>query len=386
MIALSPFQWSSLNFFGYYTAYGVLLPFLPVWLNHHGYDTEMIGTLISLGYLFRFAGAIYFSRTHNPNQLINLNRFLTWAALLATGLMAWTVGEIWLFLPAFALFQLFNGGAMPIGETIASTWQQQVGLDYGKTRLFGSLAFVLGLTSTGYLIGVWGESAIIGILGGWLALQGLGISARPTQNFSQNAPLAEQDKQATQSYWQLFKQPTTMRMLLAVSLIQGSHATYYAYSAIYWTSHGIATQTASWLWGTAVVAEIALFFLANKLFKTWKTYHLMLFAALGAMLRWALIASSLEVSAIALAQTLHAVSYAVGHCAMIRYISTQPVQHIAKLQALYFSLASCIVIALFTFISGLIYPHSPTFSFWLMLLLAAPALLIAPRQVGSRLV
>ncbi|MGX2973680.1 3-phenylpropionate MFS transporter [Ursidibacter arcticus] len=382
MIKLTPFQWSPFNFFGYYAAFGVLLPFLPVWLQHNGYDTEMIGVLISLGYLFRFIGAMYFSRVSNPNKLIPLNRFLTWATVVMLGIMAWVVGSIWLFLPVIALFHIFNGGSMPIADTIASTWQQQIGLDYGKSRLFGSIAFVVGLTSTGYLIGMLGESAIIGILAGWLVFLGMGISTTPTQAF--NVLENTQSEQEQMSYWQLFKVPNTMRMLIAISLIQGSHAVYYAYSTIYWSSNGISTQGASLLWSVAVIAEIVVFFFSHKLFKTWKTYYLMLFSALGAVVRWITLSSTNEVVIIALAQTLHAVSYVVGHYAMIRYISTQPVSHIAKLQALYFSLASCMVIALFTFISGLIYQSSPTFSFWLMAIFAFPAIFIAPRKLETR--
>ena len=43
MITLSPFKWASFNFFGFFCAYGVMLPFLPVWLKHYGYSAEMIG-------------------------------------------------------------------------------------------------------------------------------------------------------------------------------------------------------------------------------------------------------------------------------------------------------------------------------------------------------
>ncbi|EJS91882.1 putative 3-phenylpropionic acid transporter, partial [Pasteurella multocida subsp. multocida str. Anand1_cattle] len=59
-------------------------------------------------------------------------------------------------------------------------------------------------------------------------------------------------------------------MIIAISLIQGSHATYYAYSVLYWTSLGISVQTTSLLWGLSVIAEMLLFFFSTKLFRTWK--------------------------------------------------------------------------------------------------------------------
>lgn len=377
---LTPFQWSAFNFFGFYAAFGVLLPFLPVWLKHHGYDTDIIGILIALGYLFRFIGAMFFSRSvKSPNQLIPLNRFLTWATVVVLFGVAWAVGSIWLLLPAIALFHIFNGGSMPIADTISSTYQQQIGMDYGRARLFGSIAFVIGSISTGYLVGWLGESAIIGILIGWLVFLGAGISLNPSQKFVENAATNSEVADDV-SYWQLMKVPTTFKMLLAISLIQSSHAAYYAYSTIYWTSNGISTESTSFLWGAAVAGEITFFFFANKLFKAWKTQHLVMLAALGAMARWAILASTQQFAILLVAQLLHGISYAMGHYAMIRYIATQPVAHNAKLQALYFSLASCGVMALFTFLAGLVYQIAPAWSFWLMLIFALPALFIVPKR------
>ncbi|WP_373778845.1 3-phenylpropionate MFS transporter [Glaesserella sp.] len=382
MIKFTPFQWSSFNFFGFYCAYGVLLPFLPVWLNHHGYDSGMIGLLIASGYLFRFAGAMFFSQqVSDPQRLVPLNRFLTWVTVAILFGVAWSVGSIWILLPAIALFHIFNGGAMPIADTIASTWQQQVGIDYGKTRLFGSLAFVVGSVSTGYLVDWLGKNAIIGILIGWMIFLALGLMLNPTEGFRPN-PKTEHNSE--QSYWQLLKRPTTFKMVVAISLIQASHAAYYAYSTIYWQAEGISTRYASLLWGLAVVAEILFFFFSKKLFKAWRISHLIVISAVASMIRWAVLALTSEFTLLALVQILHAITYGMGHYAMIRYISAQPVEQIAKLQALYFGCASCVVMALFTFIAGVVYQYSPTNSFWLMVLLVIPALFIVPRKLDAK--
>lgn len=378
MIKVSPFGWSSFNFFGFYCAYGVLLPFLPMWLKHHGYDAELIGTLIALGYLFRFSGAIWFSqRVKQPSQLLGFNRVLTWLTLATlVGMMFW-VEQVWLFLPLLALFHLFNGGAMPLIDTTASTWQQQIGLDYGKTRLFGSIAFVVGSISAGYLVGWLGESAIIGIMTAWLVMLGLGQLTRPTQGFTDQV----QPEQSSQiGYLELLKQPTTLKMMLAVALIQASHAAYYSYSTIYWAENGISTQSASLLWGLSVAAEILFFFFSHRLFKAWKLNRLVIISASFAIIRWGLLASTTQIIGLAVMQLMHAITYGMGHYAMIRYISAQPAEQIAKLQGLYFGLASCMLMALFTFIAGAIYPMSAEGSFWLMALFVLPAIWIVPRR------
>lgn len=382
MIKLSPFQWAAFNFFGFFCAYGVLLPFLPVWLKFHGYSTEIIGLLAAFGYLFRFTGGMLASqRVKNPNELIPTARAMTWLNLATVVLVAWSVDSLWLLLPALMLFHIFNAGAMPIGDSIASIWQQQIGLDYGKARLFGSIAFVVGSITTGYVVGWFGENSILWMMGAFLVLLSYGQLLTPKAGFANSS---NQRAECSLSYWQIFKQPTTMRMMITISLIMASHAAYYTYSTIHWSEAGIPTQTISLLWGLAVTAEILFFLVSTRLFKAWKIHHLMMFATVMAMIRWSVLASTTEVSVLVIFQTFHALTFGVGHYAMIRYISSQPAENITKLQGLYFGLASCAVMALMTFISGVIYQHSPNLVFWIMAIFVAPALLIVPKVSNVR--
>lgn len=188
MIKPTPFQWTAFNFFGFFCAYGVLMPFLPVWLRHHGYTTEMIGLLASFGYLFRFAGGMLSSQwAKQANQLIPTLRRLTLLNIMTIILLAYTVDSVWLLFPALMLFHIFNAGTMPISDSIASLWQKQIGLDYGKARLFGSIAFVVGSLSTGYLANWWGEQVIIWIMAGFFILLGSGQLLTPQQHFVNNA-------------------------------------------------------------------------------------------------------------------------------------------------------------------------------------------------------
>lgn len=380
---LSPFQWSAFNYFGFYCAYGVLLPFLPVWLEDQGYDAEHIGLIIALGYLFRFCGGMLFSqRIKQASQLIPLTRTLAWLSVVAVIGVEWSVSSFGTIIVMIGIFHILNGGSMPINESIASTLQQRVGMDYGKARLFGSIAFVFGSLLTGYLVQGWGETLIIWILFAFLLMLASGQMLPMNYHF-QDVPQTQQS--SSMSYWQLFKQGNTAKILLAVSLIQASHAVYYTYSSIYWQSQDIATQSISWLWGLAVVAEIVLFFFATRIFKLWRVHHLIMLSTLGAMLRWVILANSHNFAVLVFAQMLHALSFGLSHYAMIRYIATQPSEHIAKLQGLYFALSNCALMSAFTLLAGLVYGYSASVSFWLMACLALPAIFIAPRKLNSKI-
>lgn len=382
MIRFTPFQWTAFNFFGFFCAYGVLMPFLPVWLKHYGYGAEMIGIFASVGYLFRFLGGMLAAqKVKNVNQLIPTARWLSWLNIFALLMMWFTVENSWLLFLFLMLFHIFNAGAMPIGESIASVWQQQQGLDYGKVRLFGSIAFVVGSMSTGYFVGWWGENVIIFILIGFFVLLGLGQSASPTVGFEQSVP---NHHSPSHSYKAILKTSSTRRMLIATALITASHAAYYTYSTLYWSELGISTQAISLLWGLGVVAEIGLFFLAKRFFTKIKIRHLIIASTLGTMLRWMILANATEVIPFALSQLLHAFSFALMHFAMMRYISSQETEKIAKLQGLYFGLGSCAVMAVFTFLSGMLYPYSPNVMFMTMALCALPAMFIVPSKLSHK--
>ncbi|QHB16609.1 3-phenylpropionate MFS transporter [Mannheimia pernigra] len=378
MIVVSPFKWTALNYFGFFCAYGVILPFLPVWLKHYGFSTEIIGLLAAVGYLFRFGGSMLASqRVKTVSQLIPTARALTWLNVVAAIALAFSGSSIWLVFPVLMLFQMFNSGAMPLADSIASLWQRQVGLDYGKARLFGSIAFVVGSLSGGYFIGQLGENVVVWVIVGFLIFFGIGQLAKPTLGFEEQN-VASSGSNVT--YAELLKESATLRMLIAVSLIGASHAAYYTYSTIHWSDAGISTEMTSLFWGLAVVAEILFFLVSKRLFKSWKISHLMILSAAFAFIRWGIMGSTTEIALIILAQFLHSVTFGASHIAMIRYISMQSADRITKLQGLYFGLASCAVMAVFTFVSGMIYEYSPSLTFWIMAAFVLPAIFIVPKK------
>ncbi|MFD1806890.1 3-phenylpropionate MFS transporter [Pasteurella oralis] len=377
---ISAFNWLALSFFGYFCAYGVFVPFFPVWLKSQSYGEELIGLVIASSYVFRFIGGIFFSSLlKKASQLIYALRYLAWISCLIVFSMSFIAESFWLLFIAIALFAMVNAAGMPLSDTLASVWQQQIYLDYGKARLIGSLAFVVGVVVFGYVIGTLGESSIVWILTALLMIYATMQMTIPT-------PMPEDQQSAVGnqvSFKHLLQNKTTLRLLIAISLIQGSHATYYAYSVLYWTSLGISVQTTSLLWGLSVIAEMLLFFFSTKLFRTWKVSSLFYLSAIATVIRWGALSVAEEIMSLALIQTLHSLTYAVSHYAIIRYFTTQPISHIAKLQGLYNGISGCGAVALLTALSGVLYPISPTITFLVMMAFAALALVAIPRKVDA---
>ncbi len=380
-MSVRPFTWLALSFFGYYCAYGVFIPFFPVWLKSQHYGEELIGMVLASAYVFRFVGGLFFSGLiKRASQLINSLRLLALASALIMAGLSFAAGSFWLLFSAIGLFAMVNSAGMPITDSLASTWQRQIQLDYGKARLIGSMAFVVGVTLFGNVIGFFGEQNIVWILTALLLVYSMMQCATPTI-----PPQDEPSEQATAEvrYWDLLKNNTTLRVLIASSLIQGSHAAYYVYSVLYWTSLGIPVSQTSLLWGVAVVAEILLFFFSRRLLQNWKVTTIFYLATFACIVRWLGLAIANTIWLIAILQLLHSLTYAVAHYGMMRYITTQPQAHISKLQALYNGFSNSAMVAILTALSGVIYPYSPAFTFILMAIVVAPAFVVTPRKVDA---
>lgn len=380
-----PFYWLALSFLGYYCAYGVFLPFFPAWLKSQQYGEEMIGLVIGSAYIFRFVGGLFFSALiKKADHIINSLRLLALASALIMASMSLVAHNFWLLFSAIGLFAMVNSAGMPIGDSLASTWQRQIGLDYGKVRLIGSAAFTLGLVVFGGMIDWLGEQNIVWILTALLLFYTLIQLLKPT--IPPKDETASDGSNHQTGFLALLKNLTTLRVMIAVGLIQGSHAAYYVYSTIYWTSLGISVSQISILWASGVLAEILLFFFSRRLFQNWAVSSLFYLSAFICVLRWAGLAYADNVWEILPLQLAHSLTYAACHYAIVRYITTQPQSHIAKLQGLYNGLSNGVLIAIFTALSGLIYPVSPSMTFLFMSAIAAAAFLVIPRKLEAFLV
>ena len=83
----------------------------------------------------------------------------------------------------------------------------------------------------------------------------LGLSLLPLHP----APGSCKGERAKASLLVTLRSAPVRRFLLITALLQGSHAAYYGFSAIYWKSAGYSGTLIGYLWALGVVAEIAMF-------------------------------------------------------------------------------------------------------------------------------
>ncbi len=373
MLKLPANIWLGLFFFAFFFVWGIFVPFWALWLEGQGLSPDQIGLLLGLGLMLRFAGSLtIMPQINSASKLIPVVRWLGVLSLLAFSGFLFVSGFAWLAILTLLGNYLF-APFIPLGDAIATKWVYQIKMDYGKVRLWGSVSFIIASSSIGILISNFGTEVILySILVGQAVLCLL-LMLRPSPE-PQDLPGGSTQKAGL---WLVLKSPGVVKFIVMTALIQGSHAAYYGFSAIYWKSEGISETTIGYLWALGVVAETVLMAFSVRLFKHWSVAKMFMLGAFGGLVRWSLLASSSELSLIIFAQCLHALTFAATHMAAIKYISEEAVPgHGIQLQALYSAISLGLSTAMLTFICGYLYGDLNNGIYWLMAALMLPVFIL----------
>ncbi|HAS8105933.1 TPA: 3-phenylpropionate MFS transporter [Vibrio vulnificus] len=381
MFKPSPYGWISQYFLGFFFAYGVYLPFWSLWFKEQGVSSTDIGLLVGIGLATRcVANMVITPRIHKAEHIMPALRWLSFAALIFVGFHFFTGGSFWLMALATVLFNLCCGPVVPLSDALANYYARLKMLDYGRTRLWGSIAFIAGSTVVGYLISLYGTDMIL-----YTALVGVFISLLLSMRSANVMPVTHSEHHSERpKLTQLLTDGPVVKFLLLAALIQGTHAAYYSFSAIYWQQAGHSEEIIGYLWSLGVVSEVAVFALSKRLFAGWSLRALFVAASIGVMLRWGITASTTLLLGLVLVQLLHGVTFAMAHIAAIQYIQNSEEHKMVALQALYNALPLGAFIAAMTAFSGWGFEHWGANVFWVMAAMGLVALFIKVAPVTSQ--
>ncbi|WP_265692955.1 3-phenylpropionate MFS transporter [Providencia rustigianii] len=372
-------RWLAIDYFTYFFAYSIFLPFWSVWLQGEGIDAEMIGVLLGIGLAARFLGAMFITPlVKEPSKLILALRLLATLSLIFS--IGFAFGSHWAWLLFVMIgFNLFFAPMVPLGDSLAGAWQKQFTFDYGKIRVWGSIAFIIGSSLMGYLSGVWGHKSIMVALIISCAAMLLGTLLKPA---IMPAGAAKTDGVSKVSFKQLIADKNVIKFLVCVSLLQGAHAAYYGFASLYWKEAGYSDLVIGNLWSLGVVAEVIVFMLSHRLFRRWSARNLLLLSAACGIIRWSMMGAFTSLPVLVMVQILHSGTFTVCHLAAMRFISARKENEIIPLQGAYSALAMGGGLAIITIMVGYIYERVPQqhgVVFFLMAILAVPALFIRPK-------
>lgn len=342
---------------------GIALPYFPVWLNTLSMSDLEIGVILALPMFVRVltapvAGII-------ADRLGDRAIVLVWSAVLSllTALALFVSPGFWPVLIIYTLQGAFYAPFFPIVDAIALSGVRRWGIDYSRTRVWGSVAFIGATMAGGVLIGLFGGRMVLPALaGGFTLLVAMALAAprigRPRRP-SALTTLADAPPRA-------LRKPDLQLMLIGACIAHGSHAMLFAFSAIYWQGLGFSGTMIGLLWSAGVFAEVIFFIIARWLRKRINLWSMVAVGCAVAVGRWIVFPMELGFAGYFALQCLHAFTYASIHIGIQgKLIERVPEAQEGAAQGLYFFYMGGFT-AIFTLLSGYLFNRFGVEAFYFM--------------------
>ncbi len=344
---------------------GCYMPFLPLWLHWRGLTDFQISLVYAVPVFVRalFTPAMTFAadRSGRPIRLLN---WLAWGSLATVLLLPLTEGFLAIF-SVILLFTLFWMSVIPITNSIALAGARAGRADYGRMRLWGSLSYIAMTSVGGVAVDLLGPAAalwlFIGAAGCVLlvahALPREGLVSGSTQDDGgQSGPALPGGQLRLDEMLQLMREKRLWLFLAATSTIHSSHAVYYIFGTLHWTSAGIAPSVIGALWGIGVIAEIILFAYGARVSRWFGPVRLITIGGAAAVIRWTVTAYDPPLALLFLVQTLHGLTFGAAHLGAMQFMDRAiPHRLAATAQGLYASVTAGIVMGLASLAAGPLY-------------------------------
>ncbi|WP_162906892.1 MFS transporter [Algihabitans albus] len=338
---------------GLFLTIGIYLPYIPLWLEARGFSDEAIGLVLAIPAWLRIvttpAIALLADRSGRRRLTILVLALATPLCLIS---LEFAVG-LALIVVLHSLAGLLHQPQMPLIEGLAVRAAERHGFAYSRARLWGSLAFVVANLGGGLAIGRFGPDwvlhlatlgALLTAAAAWLLPPEIEPALVRSSGLAGGRPLA------------LLRRADFLLLLLAGLLIQGSHAVYYAYSALDWSRAGLDGTLIGALWALGVLAEVVLFWFGKSLIGRFGPLALLAVGGLAGVVRWPLTALTADPLLLAPLQLLHALSFGAAHLGALTWLGRNvPDAQAGTAQALYATAVGSLGVGSLMFAAGWLY-------------------------------
>ena len=260
---------------------------------------------------------------------------------------------------------------LPLGTTITVHECKTRDLDYGRVRLWGSLAFIFASYGAGWVLDGTSTTWIV-----WMLFVAGIVNFAITTRMPD--PQTDRSLRSGSSLVYLLRKPVFLIYLGCIGFVQGSHGTYYSFASVHWETVGYSHEMIGTFWSIGVIAEIALFAVAGKFVRGRHPGILFALGAAAGIVRWIVLGSSDGFWMIVLVQPLHAMTFGITHLAAVSFIARAIPQQLAtSAQSLMATLSMGVFLGSSIWASGPLYEHFGSHAYYAMAGLSGIALVFA---------
>lgn len=360
-------------YFFYFATLGVLVPYWGLYLQSIGFTPVDISYLVAILMFSRIVAPLVWGwlADHRERRMTVVRTASLLTLVVFTGVFFGK--SFWWLAFIMLLFSFFWHASLPVLEVLVMRHTASRPGAYGRVRMWGSIGFIVSVTALGMVIDAQGA---------WWILPALMTLMLGIWLFSLTLPESEMKNPVEHagSFRKAFLRPEVFALLLACFLMQISHGPYYTFYSIYLEGFGYSKTAIGLLWAFAVVCEIGVFLLMQRLLARVALRTVLVASFFLAVVRWLLIGHYPEsLAVLVLAQALHAATFGSFHATAMQLVYrffTGKHQH--RGQAIYGSLGFGIGGAVGSLYSGHVWVTlGPTMAFNIAAASAGLACLVA---------
>lgn len=357
---------------GFYATYfltiGIYMPFWPLWLDGRGLSPSEIGWVLAGAFWIKVAAQPGVARIADwTGHTRGLTAGLMFAAAATFAMLSGGTG-FWPLLALNMLAAVFFQPVLPVMESVVLGHAGARGLDYGRIRLWGSVAFIAATAGFGWWIDGRAIGIVVWVLAACMVLVGLSCLAAPNRI---GGPARSRGGAPVRG---LFSRPFVL-FLITMGLLNSSHGVLNGFASLHWRALGHGEALIGLFWSVGVVAEIAVFLGAGRYRHRLSALVLIALAAAAGVLRWPLLAVAEDAAPILALQVLHGLTFGAGHLGAMTYLSRAfPADLAATGQSLYYAIVGGVLAGVMFPVSGHLFATMGADAFLAMGVLSAGAL------------
>jgi PPP family 3-phenylpropionic acid transporter len=287
-----------------FAAIGVSVVFFPPYLRSLGLSGRQISWLLSVAPLLHLAVSMGWGwladRTRRPDLLLRL-------ACLGACLLMLPVVRVRTMPGLLLCYAAQQSFAVPIVGLVDSLALERArqGEDYGRIRLWGSVAFALMSGALGAVLSARGRSGGDPLVPAVIAAC---LGAAFCVSFTLRGH-GERERPHTRDVSALLRDRRFLLLLVVAPLHWACTAPYHGFFAILMQDHHLSPALWGWAFMLAVACEVAAFFLLRRLRARFALSSLLAVAFGASALRWVLVAVLRAPAALVLLQAAHFLTF-----------------------------------------------------------------------------
>jgi MFS transporter, PPP family, 3-phenylpropionic acid transporter len=301
----------------YFVAIGVVLPFFPPYLRSLGLSGAQVSLVMSMGAVGYVLASLLWGwvadRTRRPVLVLRLA--CSCAALCLAPLIFVRTMPAILYL--YGAHQLFAVAILGLVDSLAVERARQLGEDYARLRLWGSVSFIISCWSAGQAL-LWrghreGDPLVP-------LLMTAGFVLAVLASFTVSGAAAREPRPQAREVRVLLGDDRFVFLLAVAALHWAGNATYNGFFSILVHDRGLPPSVSSYAFVVGVAGEMAAFYAFRGLARRWSLLSLLAISFAGSALRWLVVAASASAGILIAVQALHTLTFGVFWAAGVAWL------------------------------------------------------------------